>query len=160
MFFQAVVVDVISPGEIDMSSSAWIIHCRMALSTPNYYIWDCHTSFWQSLRVSICYVFLYFRDQNQLMWPIQQHQQSQPSVSVVTTVWGVASTTSQAQLPTDNMLPSIPTSNTGNVMNQQGYGNPGMMNAGNKPYQQSGMRWPWRWRWSCRDDSFVQTVSM
>ena len=74
------------------------------------------------------------------MWPMQQ-QQPQPSVSVVTTVWGVASTTSQAQLPTDNMIPSISTTNTGQVMNQQPYGNPGMMNAGNKPYQQSGIVW-------------------
>ena len=72
------------------------------------------------------------------MWPIQQPQPPQPSVSVVTTVWGVASTTSQAQLPTDNMIPS--TTNTGQVMNQQPYGNPAMMNAGNKPYQQSGGR--------------------
>jgi cobalamin biosynthesis Mg chelatase CobN len=72
------------------------------------------------------------------MWPMQQQQPPQPSVSVVTTVWGVASTTSQAQLPTDNMLPSIPTSNTGQVMNQQPYGNSAMMNAANKPYQQSG----------------------
>lgn len=75
------------------------------------------------------------------MWPMQQQQQPQPSVSVVTTVWGVASTTSQAQLPTDNMLPGIPTSNTAQGVNQQPYGNPGMMNPVNKPYQQSGKLW-------------------
>ena len=70
-----------------------------------------------------------------MMWPAQQQQ---PSVSVVTTVWGVASTTSQAQLASDNMIPSIPTSNTGNVMNQQHYTNPGMINHVNKPYNQPG----------------------
>jgi hypothetical protein len=70
---------------------------------------------------------------------MQQQQPPQPSVSVVTTVWGVASSTSQAQLPTENMLPPNPSSNTGQIMNQQPYGNPGMMNSGNKPYQQPGM---------------------
>lgn len=77
-----------------------------------------------------------FRDPNGLMWSMQPQQQAQPSVSVVTTVWGVASTTSQAQLPTDNMMPS--TTNTAQVMNQQPYGNHAMTNPGNKTYQQPG----------------------
>ena len=53
-------------------------------------------------------------------------------------VWGVASTTSQAQLATDSKIPSILTTNTVNVMNQQPYVNPGMMNPANKQYNQPG----------------------
>ena len=70
-----------------------------------------------------------------MIWPPQEQQ---PSVSVVMTVWGVASTTSQAQLVTDTMIPSIPTTNTVNVMNQQPYVNLGMMNPANEQYNQPG----------------------
>ena len=107
------------------------------LRRRNLHLWRGRHDPWP-LESATHFIFCYFRDPNALMWPMQQ-QQPQPSVSVVTTVWGVASTTSQAQIPTDNMMPTISTTNTGQVMNQQAYGNPGMMNTGNKPYQQSGM---------------------
>ena len=72
------------------------------------------------------------------MWPqtTQGHGQQQPSLSVVTTVWGVTSsmTNGTANMTHDPSNPGIPTTNTVNSV-----GHPYLSTSANpKPYTQQG----------------------
>ena len=77
-------------------------------------------------------------DASTVMWPqtTQGHGQQQPSLSVVTTVWGVTSsmTNGTANMTHDPSNPGIPTTNTVNSV-----GHPYLSTSANpKPYTQQG----------------------
>lgn len=79
-----------------------------------------------------------FSDASTVMWPqtTQGHGQQQPSVSVVTTVWGVTSsmTNGTANMTHDPNNPGIPTTNTVNSV-----GHPYLSTSANpKQYTQPG----------------------
>ena len=79
-----------------------------------------------------------FSDASTVMWPqtTQGHGQQQPSVSVVTTVWGVTSsmTNGTANITHDPNNPGIPTTNTVNSV-----GHPYLSTSANpKQYAQPG----------------------
>ena len=79
-----------------------------------------------------------FSDASTVMWPqtTQGHGQQQPSLSVVTTVWGVTSsmTNGTANMTHDPTNPGIPTTNTVNSV-----GHPYLSTSANpKQYSQPG----------------------
>lgn len=81
---------------------------------------------------------LFYSDASTVMWPqtTQGHGQQQPSLSVVTTVWGVTSsmTNGTANMTHDPTNPGIPTTNTVNSV-----GHPYLSTSANpKQYAQSG----------------------
>jgi len=81
---------------------------------------------------------LFCSDASTVMWPqtTQGHGQQQPSLSVVTTVWGVTSsmTNGTANMTHDPTNPGIPTTNTVNSV-----GHPYLSTSANpKQYAQSG----------------------
>lgn len=83
---------------------------------------------------------LFFSDASTVMWPqtTQGHGQQQPSLSVVTTVWGVTSsmTNGTANMTHDPTNPGIPTTNTVNSV-----GHPYLSTSANpKQYAQSGKK--------------------
>lgn len=84
--------------------------------------------------------FSFYSDASTVMWPqtTQGHGQQQPSLSVVTTVWGVTSsmTNGTANMTHDPSNPGIPTTNTVNSV-----GHPYLSTSANpKPYAQQGER--------------------
>lgn len=84
--------------------------------------------------------FSFDSDASTVMWPqtTQGHGQQQPSLSVVTTVWGVTSsmTNGTANMTHDPSNPGIPTTNTVNSV-----GHPYLSTSANpKPYAQQGER--------------------
>ena len=83
---------------------------------------------------------LFCSDASTVMWPqtTQGHGQQQPSLSVVTTVWGVTSsmTNGTANMTHDPTNPGIPTTNTVNSV-----GHPYLSTSANpKQYAQSGKK--------------------
>lgn len=82
--------------------------------------------------------YQFHSDASTVMWPqtTQGHGQQQPSLSVVTTVWGVTSsmTNGTANMTHDPSNPGIPTTNTVNSV-----GHPYLSTSANpKPYAQQG----------------------